>query len=288
MSETLHKASYATGYRAILLDALEQRCQRNPRYSQRAFARDLGIAPHRISEILRGRQGMSRARAEQLAKRLDLDSGTTRSFCDMVAAAHSRSSVDRQAAATRLARQEPRTKANASLDVDRFKTISDWHHLAIIETLKLADAEPTVLGLAARLGIAGGQVRVAVDRMLKLGLIGASPDGRLAPIIDATIGGDVPSAAVRTYHEQHLDKAKDALLLQPFEARDFNTLVMAIDRKRLPQLKERLAAFVEAVNAEFSLDADAGADAVYAFTAHTFRMDQDPPHSGTTKRETLS
>src|SRR2546430_13739191 len=52
-----------TDYRRVLRKELESRCRTSPRYSLRAFARDLKISPSRLSEILSGKQGLSRAAA---------------------------------------------------------------------------------------------------------------------------------------------------------------------------------------------------------------------------------
>jgi len=41
-------------YRKILRDELETRFQRNRHYSLRAFARDLGVTPARLSDALSG------------------------------------------------------------------------------------------------------------------------------------------------------------------------------------------------------------------------------------------
>lgn len=281
--ETATNQNYAKAYRSLLLGVLQDRCQRNPRYSQRAFARDLRIAPHRVSEILRGLQGISPRRAREVASLLEWDGETANYFCDLVSAVHGRSAAERTAATQRLERRSPvKTKTQqkqTALAVDTFAVVSEWQHWALLEALKLPEVPPTVLGLAARLGVAGGLVRVALDRLEALGLV-AKIAGRYRVISDTIVGGEISSQAVRHYHEQHLTKAADALTLQPMAMRDFNTLVLALKREHLPTLKQRMAEFVDSINKEFGLTTDDNPDAVYAMCLHTYRLDCDPPHSG--------
>ena len=59
-------------FRRILKECLEQRIARNRRYSKRAFSRDLGIPPGRLSEILLERRAVSRGTMERALERLRL------------------------------------------------------------------------------------------------------------------------------------------------------------------------------------------------------------------------
>ena len=52
--------------KAWLAGELESRCQRNPKYSLRAFARDLAISAPRLSRVLSGTEGISRSAATSL------------------------------------------------------------------------------------------------------------------------------------------------------------------------------------------------------------------------------
>ncbi len=61
------KTPYSKNYRDYLRRELEQRVQQDPRYSLNRFARDLDLAPSRLSEVLSGKQGLSRAIAERIS-----------------------------------------------------------------------------------------------------------------------------------------------------------------------------------------------------------------------------
>lgn len=58
------------------------RKQKNPAYSLRAFARDLGISRTAISDVVRGNRRLSVQNIENIARVLHLDSETVESLKD--------------------------------------------------------------------------------------------------------------------------------------------------------------------------------------------------------------
>src|SRR5436309_2305259 len=120
-------------YRSILREELEQRCKANPRYSLRAFARDLGLSPSGLSRILREHQGLSGSSALRIARKMKMSSEETERFRNLVIAADGRSRDHRKAAQTQLAVEEESRRRFQRLELDVFRAISDWYHYAILE-----------------------------------------------------------------------------------------------------------------------------------------------------------
>lgn len=90
-------------FREVLIGEYSARRIRNPKYSLRAFALDLGLSSSsRISEILNGKQGLSVEVAREIAGSLKFDIKETEVFCDLVELECSRSSVLRRVAEERL------------------------------------------------------------------------------------------------------------------------------------------------------------------------------------------
>ena len=61
---------FETDFREVLKQVLQKRAGNNPSYSQRAFARDLGISPSTLSEVLKGRYGLSEKKSREIALNL--------------------------------------------------------------------------------------------------------------------------------------------------------------------------------------------------------------------------
>jgi transcriptional regulator with XRE-family HTH domain len=83
-------STYGKSLQEILAKEYELRASRNPKYSLRAFAKSLGISQSRLSQILKGRQGLSRNKAELIADRLGYGAEEKERLCDIVTAAYSR------------------------------------------------------------------------------------------------------------------------------------------------------------------------------------------------------
>jgi uncharacterized protein (TIGR02147 family) len=226
-------------YKTILKEELAARCRQNPRYSLRAFARDLKLAPSRLSEILSGKQGLSRPAAEKVARALGYGQGEIERFCDLVESIHARSKKDRDNARVRLKRHALPTDVH-QVQVDIFKAISDWYHFGILELTKVDDFKSDSRWIAKRLGISEFEAQLALERLTRLGLIAWKGDKLRLTHDHGSVPDDIPSESKRNFHTQILEKAKEAVLLQPNEQREFGAEIVAIDRSALPEAKRAL------------------------------------------------
>jgi uncharacterized protein (TIGR02147 family) len=118
-------------YRELLRAEFDQRVKHNPRYSLRAFAKALDIAPSRLSEVFRGKQGLSLSWAERISDVLKFDDERKQHFCDLVEAEHARLASRRRMAQHRLKNYEQRMEK--LLRLDAFEMVADWTHGAIRE-----------------------------------------------------------------------------------------------------------------------------------------------------------
>lgn len=69
-----------TNYRTFLTDELSHRKTRNPRYSLRAFARDLKVDPSFLSRLLSGKADPSVNLSVKIVQRLNLSDVEKRRF----------------------------------------------------------------------------------------------------------------------------------------------------------------------------------------------------------------
>lgn len=85
-------------YVSLLKKYFALRKKRNPRYSLRKYAKDLEITPMHLSYILRGQRGLSRRKAEIVAKVLRLSYKDRKTFLQIVSALSARASGERNLA----------------------------------------------------------------------------------------------------------------------------------------------------------------------------------------------
>ncbi len=266
-----------TDYRLILQKELTNRCESNPRYSLRAFARDLKLSPSRLSEVLNKKQGLSRQAAESITKILGFGDEEAEYFCDLVSIKHARSVKEREDAKIRLfkAEFEKQRDERYSLQLDSFKIISDWYHFGILELMKVKDFKHDAKWIARRLGVQGIQIELAIERLCRVGLLKIE-DGRFVEMQgDGWVSGGVPSSSIRKFHRQMLEKALVAMETQAVEERLFNTQILALRRGDLPKAFEEITEFQQKFCE--SLEANQKKEVVYCISMQFFKVAEEEP-----------
>ena len=264
----------AYDYKAVLKQHLEDRCKANVRYSLRAFARDLDIAPARLSLILSGKQGLSQTSGLNLAKRLDLSTTEREAFLTSIEARDSRSKLRRGAAATKLASLRE-SDGERLLALDAFRMISDWYHYAVFELMALRAFKRDPKWIAKRLGITATQAENALERLLRLGIV-EEKNGKLqrAQTFIATPSG-IPSEAIRKFTLQILQKAMNAVVCQSVDERDISTLTVAIRVSELPAFQQHIKSFRRSFNKLAETQAASGTpDEIYCLAVQFFRLSE--------------
>lgn len=222
-------------YRQILQKELNNRCESNPRYSLRAFARDLKLSPSRLSEILNAKQGLSRSAALEITKILGFGEKETQYFCDLVSLKHARSVKEKEDAKLRLIKQDYEKDAEYELQMDAFKIISDWYHFGLLELMKAKGFKDDSKWIARRLGVPVIQIELAIERLMRVGLLKVENGKFVAIQSNGWVPGTgIPSSSIRKFHRQVLEKAIQAMELQPVQERFYATHLLTIDRADLP------------------------------------------------------
>jgi uncharacterized protein (TIGR02147 family) len=254
-------------YRHYLRDVLEDRSRRNQSYSLRAFARDLGMSAARLSEVLNHKKGLSVEAGSHIAEALGLNRKETQYLCDLVQLRHARSESARKIASARIKCQS--VKEPKQLADDIFYVISEWYHFAILELTFIDGFKSDVKWIARSLLISQAKAKLATNRLIRLGLLQKVKGTLVKTDKYLTTSDGIPSEAIRHLTRQLLQKAGDALEVQPIDDRDFSTVTMAIDKNRIPEAKRIIAdcrrALIDLLESGCQTD-------LYCFSAQLFRI----------------
>lgn len=256
-------------YREILREAWMKRLRKNPSHSLRAFARELGLAPSRLSEIFQGKQGLSRKKAMMIGQAIGMSAEKLQYFCDLVEQEHARSSEGRSLAQSRLKHSAIANEYQV-LSLDAIQVVADWHHLAILQALELPRAPQNARGFAELYEISESQAQAAIDRLIRLMLVDKTSKGKLKKAKDfmATPDG-IPSSAIRRFHGQILEKASEALETQSVEERNVSANLFNLNPARMKAAKNRLLRFRRKFVKDFGGD---GGEAVYCLSMQLFEL----------------
>lgn len=229
-------------YRQYLKDELDRRVHVNPQYSLRAFSRDIEIAPQTLSMVINGKKNISSEVAIEIARKLGLSNEELSYFHDLVELSQAKTENLREVIKYRLTKYEE-NKSYRTIQEDVFKIISDWFHYAILELTYTKDFKSDPVWIARRLGIPPHDARLAIERMLNLELLEETTKSLEKTEVNIASSNEIPSAAIRKFTSQLLEKAVIAIDEQSVEKRDFGTMTMAIDPKKIPEAKKMIRKF---------------------------------------------
>jgi uncharacterized protein (TIGR02147 family) len=232
-------------YRDCLKRELARRCEKNPRYSLRAYARAMGIDPTAVSRFLSGKQIPSYRLAQQIFATLDFSPEEQDQFLSSLAATHRARGLQRLEP---IFRQYQPSGPPADLSVEVFKVISDWYHFAILELPYTEGFESNARWIARELGITPAEAALAVDRLVKLGLLQWKGE-QLVRTEEQLVTPDrhVTTPALKRHQKQVLEKAIHSLENDPLERRSMSTMTMAINEKKLPEAKRLIREFEQSL-----------------------------------------
>jgi uncharacterized protein (TIGR02147 family) len=258
-------------YREILKEEFDLRSKRNPSYSLRAFAQALDFPVSKLSEVLRGKRGLSTQSAEKLSGKLQLSPIEKEFFIKSVESLHGRSQTTRVLAKSELKRLA-HLQSHKEIELEKFKVITHWVHFAIMELTTLPSFRSDHLWISKRLKVETKLIDEAVERLLKLKLLAQDKKGRYFQTeVDLATTSDVPSKSIRAYHHQILELAKTSLEVHKVTERDFSSLSFTFDSERLDDAKKVLRKFRRKFVKDFSTNPEN--NRVYSLNMQLFPLD---------------
>lgn len=266
-------------YRAFLKTELADRVAANGSYSLRAFSQHLGLSNSFLSEVFQGKKALSTEAALKAALKLGLSEAETHYFCLLVQLECEKDPSFRESIETKLRTMNPK-RATTDLSMDAFRVISDWYHFAILELTHVAGFALTPSSAASRLGIAKAEADAAIDRLLRLELLEKDDQGRLRKTQEYVLArSSDTNQALRKFHKQLLDKARDALSEQSPRERVSSSDIVPIDSKYVEDVRKLSDRFTAEL-LEIS-NRSKHKDRVYCLSVHFFDLTQkgSKPHA---------
>ncbi len=269
-------------YRRYLRSVLEKRCQQNPRYSLRAFARDLGLTPSYLSEVINGKRNLTLNQAGRFSENLLFTDKEMNYFSDLIQVEHSKSEKIRSIATRRISKIRDQSKFS-EVELDAFNVISDWYHSAILELTETKEWKSDPKWIAKRLGISVIEASEGLSRLIRVGIL-AEVEGIVKKSkAKFKVGKDTPSTAIRSHHKQILAKANVALEEQGLNEREFGSLTIAVPSDKIDDYKKLIREFKNNLH---SLNEGQDCDEVYTLGIQFFRISSHVNSKATTSNRT--
>lgn len=258
-------------YRDVLNEKYEALRSRNPNLSLRKFAAMIGLTPSNLSDVFKGRRGLSARNALKIAEALGMDEGEKKTFLDLVESRHARSHAEKRAALRRLEARRS-SPFHDPVRGEEMDVVSRWYYVAALELVTLCHGLIEAHELSARLSISQEEAERTFETLEKLRLI-ERREARWVRTKDHLLAeSPSPSNSIREFHGQILDLAKDAVHEQAMEERKFSSTLMTFDSRRMDEVR----AFLNEMNDEFfrRFEAQTTGDSVRCFSFQFFRVDE--------------
>lgn len=158
-------------------------------------------------------------------------------------------------------------------DMDVFISLSEWYFDAICELLRVKGFESNVEFVSKRLGISHDEAQSSVNRLFEIGLLKEPPNKTWIDSNENSIvyGGDQTNFALQTLQRQLLEKAIEALEITPKKDREQASMVMAINKKDLPEAKAKIKEFHQEL-CKFMQRPNRDSDEVYQLVTSFFPL----------------
>lgn len=224
-------------------------------YSERSFAKSLGLSSGYLKLLFQGKRKLSFKRAQVISDRLNWTQARKHKFLTQVKSDSAKDSVY--------------LRGKIVLKPDEFFEVSDWFNFALVEFIKIKKEKVTYLDIMRGLKISATEAKYALKHLARIGLIHVNKDGSFK-VPDKYEIPTVSSAGIRKYHTQVLQLALAAIDKQYIENREFRSLTLAFDVNKMQEAKKSLEKFV----AEFEKKFGGGdMNAVYQLNTNFFRLD---------------
>ena len=238
-------------YQHFMLSEYESRKMRNSSYSLRAYARDIGVAAPKLSEILRGKCGLSEMSARKVAGKIGLSEKETQTFVDLVNSRHARSQVLKDKALQNLKQNQFHASYN-ELSLETFRIIADWYHFAILELTEVEDFMSNAHWIAGRLSIAYETTKEALERLSDFGLLDMSGTEWKQTHKALSTPSGIPSSEIKKHHRQILAKAEESLTHDSVSMRDFSTMTLAVPVEAYAEIQSEIKKFRREISKKYS------------------------------------
>lgn len=248
-------------YREIMRGQWDEIKKTNPQYSLRSFAKKLDLDPSTLSQVLRGKRDLPATHIQRIISRLKLSPEDQKNFLktldpySLQSYSHNRylntPTIDDQ---------------NNQIVV---KILEELDYGALFALVGTKEFKPDPSWMAYRLKLTEKRVNEVLENLLSIGLIIKTEDSYVKGSADLKTSDNVTNLALQKAHATELELAQTALREVPIELRDFTSMTLAIDTKKIKEAQVLIRAFLKQMDELLETE---DADEVYQMNVQLFPL----------------
>lgn len=236
----------AISYRRFLKELLLERQQRNARYSLRSFARQIGMSPSSLSELLSGKKSLSITRAQEISRRLSMSDRDKKKFVSMVTFEKVENSEDLRAELETIVDHERGSrKERVKFELAKFSLIAEWYHQAILGWLEAEEGVWDLDAASEGLQVSKQKLSKAMQNLLLCGLVEKRSETEFEIREDVCISSRASDRLIQNFLKDMLKKAEASLKDFSPNERMTATETFAFPLDKLAQAEEEFDLFIQ-------------------------------------------
>lgn len=221
--------------------------------SLRQLSRRAGFSsPSILSMIVTGRRPMTARSVEKLAAALYLHGRQKKYFLTLSKIDSAKSETELKQYRNQLM-QIKAMEDETVIEVRQYRLLSEWYYSAIYVMVGQQGfkADPEWIQSKLRSPVTTEQIQLAIDTLLKLGLIQQSKTKWIQTHGAITTAEHIKDFALFAYHRKMIELSQDALE-QPSEDREYNGATIAIPKNQMPWVKDKIRQLRKELNEHLS------------------------------------
>ncbi|RZA12241.1 MAG: TIGR02147 family protein [Proteobacteria bacterium] len=260
-------------YRSFIVQAYERRRSADAGYTMRAYAKDLGVSPQLLSQVLGGKLGLSASSASAIAQKIELEGLRKDLFIASVEAKHSRSQPARLAAAEKL-RKAFEESGFEAIALDHINLVSSWKHVAVCMLVELDDFTPEPHWISSRLDIEPGEAARIINDLFKAELLKLDTSGKWVRQAQKTFFKlDESSPTLQKFYRDMWLKAEQSLVEEEFGDRSFSAATLAVSESDIEFIRSEIEAFRRSLISKIA-SRPGVAERIYTIAVQLFPLDR--------------
>lgn len=232
--------------RRYLLDILVSRQRKDPSFSVRKWAKEMGLTSNaHLVMLLQGKRSIRLQHAGFLAKGLAHSSQEQLYFQALIQFENAPTPEEKQLCSVWLSDLHPGRKVRIR-EVEEHQILANWTHSALLTLAELDcfDGTPQSAYLLLKKRVSVAEISSCLERLLDLGFLERTSSGRVRPMQSGTSSkDDVPNSAVRRHLAQTLLLAGKALEEDAVEEREFRATSFVVRRDKIELAKKLIRNF---------------------------------------------
>lgn len=205
----------------------------NENYSIRAFAKKAGLSSGSMSELLQGKRKLTSKMAYKIAKNLNLNPTERAQFLGEFKLLNTGTSLN----------EVNGLKKTSFLSRNQFQFIFESCHFSLLALVDTKDFHYDLKWIASRLKISEEKANLTINRLITAKLLKVENNKLVKEKIIFSTTDDVKDSYVQSAHLDSLKQAKNSLLEDPINLRDFTCFTLPIDLNSISEIKEKIRIF---------------------------------------------